>query len=213
MKSVVGTLLNFRGAWQALEPRMHKEPHHKPPVHPVLYIKPVNTWRGPGDAIVLPPDVPEVEAGATVGIVMGRAASRLNVRNALAHVAGYAIVNDVTVPHEALLRPPMRQKCRDSFCPIGAVVPASRIADPDALTLRTYVNGELRQTNTTANLMRNTATLLADVTEFMSFEPGDILLVGVPENSPRAKPGDTIRIEVDGLGSLQNPVVQEGVSS
>lgn len=213
MKSVVGAFLNFRGVWAAAEPAMAREPHFKPPVHPVLYVKPANTWRGPGDAIELPPEVEEIEVGATLGLVFGRHAARVPEAEALGMLAGYAIVNDVTVPHTSMLRPPIRQKCRDSFCPIGPVLPAAQLAArPDALAIRAYVNGELKMQNTTANLVRGVARLVSDVTEFMSFAPGDILFVGVPENAPRARPGDTVAVEIDGLGRLENPVVREGAA-
>lgn len=210
MKTVVGALLNFRGAWAAMEPAMHREPHHKPPVHPVLYIKPANTWCGAGDAVVLPSDVEEIEVGATLGVVMGRTAARVRVGDALDCVAGYVIVNDVTVPHANVLRPPMKQKCRDGFCPIGAVVPAADVSDPDALAIRVYVNGELKLENSTANLVRNVRKLICDVSEFMSLAPGDILLVGVPENAPRARAGDRVAIEIDALGRLENKLSAEG---
>jgi 5-oxopent-3-ene-1,2,5-tricarboxylate decarboxylase/2-hydroxyhepta-2,4-diene-1,7-dioate isomerase len=140
---------------------------------------------------------------------MGRGASRLTEADALAHVAGYAIVDDVTVPHAAVLRPPMKQKCRDTFCPIGPVVPAAQVADPDALGIRVYVNGELRQRSDTAQLVRRAAKLIADVTEFMSLEAGDILLVGVPEGTPRVRVGDRVAIEIDGLGRLEHDVVAD----
>ncbi len=209
MKTVVGALLNFRGAWQAMEPAMHKEPHFKPPVHPVLYIKPANTWSLPGRDIVLPAEVEEVEVGATLGIVFKRTAARVRVDQALSFVAGYVVVNDVTVPHTNILRPPLRQKCRDGFCPIGPMTDASQVVDPDALELRAYVNGELRQSSTTANLMRSVAQLISDVSEYMSLCAGDILLVGVPEGAPRARPGDEVSVEIAGLGRITNPVVRE----
>lgn len=213
MKTVVGALLNFRGAWAAMEPAMQREPHHKPPVHPVLYIKPANTWRGAGDPIMLPSDVPEVEVGATLGLVMGRTAARVRAEDALDCVAGYVIVNDVTVPHTSVLRPPLKQKCRDGFCPIGALVPAAMISNPDALPIRVYVNGELRLENSTANLVRDVRRLISDVSAFMSLARGDILLVGVPENAPRAGAGDRVEVEIDGLGRLENTLHAEGASA
>jgi 5-oxopent-3-ene-1,2,5-tricarboxylate decarboxylase/2-hydroxyhepta-2,4-diene-1,7-dioate isomerase len=112
-RTVVGAMFEFQGVWQALAPVMAQPPHHRPPVHPVLYIKPANTWCRAGDAVLLPPEVEEVEVGATLGISFARAASRVNAAQALSHVSGYCIVNDVTVPHQSLLRPPMRQTARD----------------------------------------------------------------------------------------------------
>lgn len=210
MRTVVGALLNFRGAWAAMEPAMGREPHYKPPVHPVLYIKPANTWRASGEPVVLPADVSEIEIGATLGVVMGRTASRVPAQEALEYVAGYVIVHDVTVPHTSLLRPPLKQKCRDGFCPISAVVPAVEVGNPDDLAIRVYVNGQLRMENCTANLVRNVSRLISDVSEFMSLAPGDILLVGVPENAPHAGAGDRVAIEIDGLGRLENRLSAEG---
>ncbi|MFM6131069.1 MAG: fumarylacetoacetate hydrolase family protein, partial [Sphaerospermopsis kisseleviana] len=172
-RTVVGALLEFQGAWQALEPAMAQAPHHRPPVHPVLYVKPANTWARAGDPVVLPPDVEEVEVGATLGISFAQAASRVSAARALEFVSGYCVVNDVTVPHldgpkPALLRPPMRQKCRDGFCPICPWVSASELSDPGGLEIRSYVNGELRKRSHTADLRRNVVQLIADVSEFMT---------------------------------------------
>ena len=208
-RTVVGALLEFQGAWQALEPVMAQPPHHRPPVHPVLYINPANTWARHGDPVLLPPDVAEVEIGATLGISFARAASRVNVAQALSHVSGYCIVNDVTVPHQSLLRPPMRQKCRDGFCPIGPWVSASEMPDPGGLEIRSYVNGELRQRSHTTQLRRSVAQLVADVSEFMTLAPGDLLLIGVAEQPARARAGDTMAVEIDGIGRLENPLKAE----
>ncbi len=163
--------------------------------------------------IVLPAEVDEVEVGATLGIVLKRTAARVRVDQALSFVAGYVVVNDVTIPHTNILRPPLRQKCRDGFCPIGPMTDASQVADPDALELRAYVNGQLRQSSTTANLMRSVAQLISEVSEYMSLCAGDILLVGVPEDPPRARPGDEVSVEIAGLGRITNPVVREQVVS
>ena len=203
---VVGPLLNFRGAWQAMEPAMQREPHFKPPKHVVLYLKPANTFSGDGDAIVLPAGVDQVQVGATLGVVIGAPAARVGEAEAMDFVRGYVSVNDVTVPHTAVLRPPIKQKCRDTFCPIGAEVPAARIADSGAVEIRAYVNGELKATNTTSNLIRSVPKLLAEVTEFMTLEAGDILLVGVPENVPVARAGDRVAVEIVGVGRVENPI-------
>lgn len=208
-RTVVGAMLEFQGAWTAMEPAMVQPPHHRPPVHPVLYIKPANSWCRAGNPVLLPADVPEVEVGATLGITFARTASRVSETQALQFVSGYCIVNDVTVPHTALLRPPMRQKCRDGFCAIGPWVPAAQVHDPGQLGIRAYVNGELCQTSHTRQLRRGVARLIADVSEFMSLAPGDLLLIGVPEGAPRAKAGDIMAIEIDGVGRLENSLQHE----
>jgi 5-oxopent-3-ene-1,2,5-tricarboxylate decarboxylase/2-hydroxyhepta-2,4-diene-1,7-dioate isomerase len=211
-RTVVGAMFEFQGVWQALEPMMAQPPHHRPPVHPVLYLKPANTWCRAGDAVLLPPGVEEVEVGATLGISFASTASRVSEAQALDCVAGYGIVNDVTVPHQSLLRPPMKQKCRDGFCPIGPWVPAGQILDPNDLEIRAYVNGELRQRSHTRHLRRNVARLIADVSEFMSLAPGDLLLIGVAEQPARARPGDTMAIEIGAIGRLENPVQRESAA-
>jgi 5-oxopent-3-ene-1,2,5-tricarboxylate decarboxylase/2-hydroxyhepta-2,4-diene-1,7-dioate isomerase len=191
---------------------MAQPPHHRPPVHPVLYIKPANTWAHHGDPVLLPPDVDEVEIGATLGISFARAASRVSAAQALGFVSGYCIVNDVTVPHQSLLRPPMRQKCRDGFCPIGPWVSADELRDPGALEIRSYINGELRQRSHTALLRRSVAQLIADVSEFMTLAPGDLLFIGVAEQPARARAGDTMAVEIDGIGRLENPLQAESLT-
>jgi 5-oxopent-3-ene-1,2,5-tricarboxylate decarboxylase/2-hydroxyhepta-2,4-diene-1,7-dioate isomerase len=178
-------------------------------VHPVLYLKPANTWIGAGQPIVLPAGVEEVEVGATLGVVMGRATARVREQDALALVGGYVAVNDVTVPHANVLRPPLKQKCRDTFCPMSGLVDAARVADPDALVIRAYVNGALQMENSTANLVRRVARLIAEVTEFMTLDAGDVLLVGVPEGAPRARAGDRVAVEIVGVARVDNPVEQE----
>jgi 5-oxopent-3-ene-1,2,5-tricarboxylate decarboxylase / 2-hydroxyhepta-2,4-diene-1,7-dioate isomerase len=225
-RTVVGAALEFQGAWAAMEPAMQLAPHHRPPVHPVLYIKPANTWCRAGETVWLPATsgaaqgapssaageqaVSEIEVGATLGISFARTAARVSANEALSFVSGYCVVNDVTVPHSALLRPPMRQKCRDGFCPIGPWVPAAQVPDPSRLSIRAYVNGVLRQSSHTNQLRRSVAQLIADVSEFMSLAPGDLLLIGVAEGAPRAKAGDTMAVEIEGIGRLENPLRLEG---
>ncbi len=212
-RTVVGAMFEFQSAWDAALPAMALEPHHRPPVHPVLYLKPANTWSHHGHAVVLPDDVSEVEVGATLGVAFARAASRVREAQALDFVAGYCIVNDVTVPHSAWLRPPMKHKCRDGFCPIGPLVPAQAVRDPMALEIRSYVDGALRHRASTATLRRSVARLIADVSEFMTLAPGDLLLVGVPFGVPRATSGQGVAIEIDGLGRLENTLVRAAVGT
>jgi 5-oxopent-3-ene-1,2,5-tricarboxylate decarboxylase/2-hydroxyhepta-2,4-diene-1,7-dioate isomerase len=208
--AVIGTLLNYRGAVAARAREFGEKPYLAPPRGPVLYVKPANTWIGAGAPIPLPKDVDAVEAGASLAIVIGSTATRVPAARALDFVGGYAIVNDVCEPHASVYRPAIRQRCRDGFCVIGPSSVSRRVAlTPDALRLRVYVNGRVAAENTTANLVRPIAQLIADVTEFMTLSPGDLLLSGVPEGMPLLHAGDTVRIEIDGLGTLENPVVRE----
>jgi 5-oxopent-3-ene-1,2,5-tricarboxylate decarboxylase/2-hydroxyhepta-2,4-diene-1,7-dioate isomerase len=209
--TLYGVLLNYRGALAALGEAVNKPPYKAPPKAPVLYIKPANTWIGDGAPIPVPSDVEALQMGAALGVVIGRTACRVSAESALDHVAGYTVVNDVSMPHDSYYRPSVRLKCRDGFCPIGAtIVERARVPNPDALAVRVFVDGVLRQQNTTANLVRSTRRLIADVTEFMTLAAGDVLLTGVPENAPLARAGQRVAIEIDGVGRLENPLVAEG---
>jgi 5-oxopent-3-ene-1,2,5-tricarboxylate decarboxylase/2-hydroxyhepta-2,4-diene-1,7-dioate isomerase len=170
------------------------------------HIKPRNTLGLSGDAVGIPSGTPELEVGACVGVVLGRTACRISEARALDYVAGYLIVADVSIPHANYHRPSVRFKARDGFCPLGPCVTArAAVADPGALTLRTYLDGALVQTASTADLIRPAARLLADVTEFMTLAPGDVLALGAAGPAPRARSGQTATIRIDGLGSLSIP--------
>lgn len=207
--TVYGTLLNHHDALAALGEQVHAAPYKAPPKAPVLYIKPRNTWAEPGAAVGVPADAPELEMGATLGLVIGRTACRVSEADALGHVAGYVVMNDISVPHAAVYRPSMRFKCRDGFCPIGPVVPASTSIDPDALAITVAIDGTVVQRSSTAGLIRPVARLLADVTEFMTLHPGDVLAVGVAAGSPRARAGQRVRITIEGVGELEHTLVAE----
>ncbi len=208
--TVYGTLLNYKGALEQLGNQVHEKPYASPPKAPILYIKPVNTFNRQGEGIPIPPDVKHLEIGASLGIVIGMKAGALNEETAVNYIAGYTIGNDISIPHESLFRPAVSYKARDGFCPIGPwIVEKNQIHDPDNLTIRVYINNELKQENSTINLIRKVSQLLVDVTEFMSLNPGDVLLTGIPENAPLAKIGDKVRIEIEGVGSLENVIVEE----
>ncbi|MEO8281683.1 MAG: fumarylacetoacetate hydrolase family protein, partial [Ideonella sp.] len=162
--TVYGTLLNHRDALAALGDQINAAPYKAPPKAPILYIKPRNTVVGHRVPVVLPGDVTELEIGATLGIVIGRTACRVSEAQALDFVAGYTIVNDISVPHASVYRPSMRFKCHDGFCPIGpAIVARSLVADPDALEIVVAIDGATAQRSSTAGLVRPVARLIADV--------------------------------------------------
>jgi 5-oxopent-3-ene-1,2,5-tricarboxylate decarboxylase/2-hydroxyhepta-2,4-diene-1,7-dioate isomerase len=208
-----GALLNHRAALAALGDAVHAAPYKAPPKAPVLYIKPRNTLAGHGDPIVVPADADELEIGATLGIVIGREACRVAEADALGCVAGYTICNDVSVPHASFYRPSLRFKCRDGFLPVGPwVVAARHVAQPDALGVRVQIDGQVAQQTSTSGMQRPVARLIADVSQFMTLSVGDLLMLGVAAGAPRARAGQHVRIEIDGLGALENPLVAEGAA-
>jgi 5-oxopent-3-ene-1,2,5-tricarboxylate decarboxylase/2-hydroxyhepta-2,4-diene-1,7-dioate isomerase len=150
--------------------------------------------------------------GATLGLVIGQTACRVSAAQALSFVAGYVVMNDISVPHAAFYRPSMRFKCRDGFCPMGPVVPvmaASDAIDPDNLGITVSVDGEVVHRSSTAGLIRPVAQLLTDVTEFMTLHPGDVLAVGVAAGAPRARAGQRVTITIEGIGQLEHTLVAE----
>ena len=209
--TVYGTLLNHYDALAAMGGAVHEPPYKAPPQAPILYIKPRNTWLAGGEAIIVPQGVEAVEIGATLGLVIGRSASRVTEADALSYIAGYVIVNDVSVPHASFYRPSLRFKARDTFCPIGAFVPRHAIGTPDALAISVAIDGRTVHQCSTAGLIRPVARLLADVSEFMTLLPGDVLSVGVAAGAPRARAGQVVCISINGLGRLENPLVAEPV--
>jgi 5-oxopent-3-ene-1,2,5-tricarboxylate decarboxylase/2-hydroxyhepta-2,4-diene-1,7-dioate isomerase len=203
--AVYGALLNHRSALAALGDAASGPPYNAPPSAPVLYIKPRNTLALSGSIVRIPAGTLELEVGACLGVVIGRTACRVSEPRALDYVAGYLIVADASIPHSSHHRPSIRFKARDGYCPLGPAVTArAAVANPDALTIRTHLDGVLVQTASTADLIRPAARLLADVTEFMTLAPGDVLALGAAGPAPRVRPGQTVTIEIDGLGSLVN---------
>ena len=207
--TVYGALLNDRATLQRLTPQFDSAPYKAAPRAPVLYIKPRNTFAGEGAAVAVPAEPGELRIDATIGLVIGKRASRVSVDQALSHVAGFVVVSDVTLPHENYYRPAIRQRDRDGFCPISRMFKDEAGFDLDNATLSITINGERAYERSFATLVRSAAQLLADVTEFMTLAAGDVLLLGPGEASPVACPGDQIRIAVPGLGELSHSVVEE----
>ena len=208
--TVYGALLNHRAALAALGEAVHQPPYKAPPRSPVLYIKPRNTFAADGDAVVVPAGVDDVEIGAALGIVIGRDACRVAEADAPACVAGYTVCNDVSVPHASFYRPSLRFKCRDGFLPIGPwVVAAHRVADADALAVQVSLDGRIVQQTSTAGMQRPVARLIAEVSAFMTLAAGDVLMLGVAAGAPRARPGQRVRIHIESVGTLENPLVAE----
>ncbi len=198
--TVYGTLLNFRGELQALGAAMNEPPYQGPPKAPVLYIKPANTWSADGADIPVPARVPQAEVGGTIALVM----------QAPGEVAGYMLMNDLSVPHASFFRPPVKFKCLDGFLGVGSrVVPAREAGDPAKFRLEVRINGELRQAVHFSNLVRHAQQLLADVSEFMTLQAGDRLMLGCDVGRPLAQVGDRIELRADPLGTLTNTLVAE----
>lgn len=206
--TVYGALLNDQATIERLTPAFSEPPYKAPPVAPVLYIKSRNTVVAAGAVVPVPSEPGVVRVDATVGAVIGRRATRLSLDDATAHVRSLVVVSDLTLPHESYYRPAVRQRCRDGFCPMSQEFPLNDF-DLAQSEISVSINGQRIHTRAFATMVRSLPQLLRDVTEFITLEVGDVLLVGPPEGAPNAKPGDTVEIAVKGLGSLSHTISVE----
>ncbi|GGF14152.1 2-hydroxyhepta-2,4-diene-1,7-dioate isomerase [Halobacillus andaensis] len=205
--TVYGTLLNDRKAVEAMGQQLNAAPYKQPPKAPVLYIKPINTLAGHQSDVELPLETDELHVGASIGIVIGKQASKISEKEAYDFIEGYTLVNDISIPHDNVFRPAIKEKARDGFCPIGPwVVSYADVTQPEDLEINVYVNGDHKQQFLTEDLVRPIPKLLQDVTEFMTLFKGDVLMIGCGHDLPKVTAGDTVRIESAELGVLENKV-------
>jgi 5-oxopent-3-ene-1,2,5-tricarboxylate decarboxylase/2-hydroxyhepta-2,4-diene-1,7-dioate isomerase len=203
---VYGVLMNHRAAFAALGDAVDGPPYKGAPKGVVLYVKPRNTLVRPGEPLRMDAGG-ALEIGAALGIVIGRTACAVPEAQALQVVAGYAIAIDASEPHDVWFRPSVRARARDASCAIGPrVVAAASIADPDALAVRVFVDGRLVHEASTGGTLRGVARLVADVSEFMTLDAGDVLLAGVAPGAPRIGAAAAVAVEIDGLGRLETRV-------
>ena len=185
------------------------------PSAPLLFAKWPNALIGPGEPIVIPPVVTKCDYEAELGVVIGTRAKNVSKENAFEAVLGYLCANDVSARDLQFSDGQWtRGKSVDTFCPVGPLVAAEEISDPHDLRIRAIVSGEVLQDSTTANLIFGVDEVIAHATKTMTFEPGDLILTGTPagvgvfRDPPRLlQPGDEVTIEIEGVGSLTNPVV------
>ena len=199
--TVYGALLNFQQEWQLRAPQMSEAPYKGAPKAPVLFIKTANTFTASGGVIALPSAVTEVDIGANLAWVFG----------ADSQPVACVLVNDVSIPHESYYRPPVKFKCVDGFLGVGAQARAITEINADAAVLTVKINGKEAQQVNYAHTVRKANALLAAISEFMTFQEGDLLLLGndcLPDGKrPRAKAGDVVEISAEGFDTLVNTFV------
>jgi len=184
----------------------------KPPTEPLVFIKAPNTFNGDNQTSVRPDNVDYMHYEAELVVVIGKTARNVSEAGAMDYVAGYTVCNDYAIRDylENYYRPNLRVKSRDGLTPISPnVVPKEAIPDPHNLTLRTFVNGELRQEGTTTDLIFSIPFLIAYLSEFMTLQPGDMIATGTPKGLSDVVPGDEVVVEVEGVGRLVNRIVSE----
>jgi len=197
-----------------------KEAGAQIPGEPVLFLKAISSVTGPNDDVMLPKGAEKGDWEVELGIVIGTKAQYVSVHDALKHVAGYCIVNDVSERNYQLERGGnwSKGKSADTFCPMGPwLVTSDEIPDPQALDLVCEVSGQRMQNGSTKNMIFSCAQIVSYISHFMTLMPGDVIPTGTPAGvglgmkPPRfLRPGDTMRLAITGLGEQRQKVVAYG---
>jgi len=199
--------------------RAHAEECGMPiPAVPIIFNKQSTSAAGPFDLVHRPRESEQIDYEGELAIVIGKACRRVPRAKAREVVAGYAIANDVSVRDWQIRVPTMTMgKSWDTHCPFGPwITTRDEAGDPHALALKTWVNGELRQNASTSDLIFNTDEIIEHLSTAFTLEPGDVIVTGTPSGvglwmNPKSwlKDGDVVRIEIAGLGAIENRVIDE----
>jgi 2-keto-4-pentenoate hydratase/2-oxohepta-3-ene-1,7-dioic acid hydratase in catechol pathway len=184
------------------------ELNHAVPDEPLLFLKPSTAILQPGQPIVRPRGWERVDFEGELGVVIGKTCRRVARKDALSYVAGYTIVNDVTV--RDLQKKDgqwTRAKGFDTFCPCGPVLVDD--VDPARLRIVTRVDGVVKQDAPTSDMIFDVATIIEVASRAMTLEPGDLIATGTPSGVGPIVAGNVVEIEIEGIGTLSNPVVEE----
>ena len=186
------------------------------PAQPIYFLKSNNTICGPGDSIRLPSNSKQVDYEAELAVVMGKGGKQIPEEKAYEHIAGYMILNDISARDmQAADKQWFRGKSCDTFAPIGPwIVTTEEIPDPHTLRISLTLNGQTMQDSSTGNMIFQIPYLVSYLSQSLTLEPGDIISTGTPEGigagrTPPVflKPGDSVSITVEKIGTLTNPIV------
>lgn len=178
------------------------------PPEPLIFLKPPSSIQSPGDAVVYPSISQRVDHEAELALVIGTRCRFTSEEDASACIFGYTVANDVTA--RDLQKSDgqwTRAKGFDTFCPVGPWLDTS--FDPTGRTVRCTVNGVVRQESSIDRMIFPVSRIIAHIAQVMTLEPGDLILTGTPAGIAPIQPGDVMSVEIDGLGSIHNPVVGE----
>ena len=188
------------------------------PENPVVFFKTPDCIVGPNDPVMQPKDSTQLDYEVELGIVIGKRARNVDEKNALKHVAGYCVINDVSERDFQIRRGGgqwSKGKGCDTFGPIGPwLVTRDAVRDPQKLGMWLDVNGQRRQTGSTSTMIFGVAKLVADVSQYMTLQPGDLITTGTPPGVALGmkppvwlKPGDVVSLGIEGLGAQTQKIV------
>ncbi|WP_051670537.1 fumarylacetoacetate hydrolase family protein [Bryobacter aggregatus] len=186
-----------------------KELGNDVPTEPLIFLKPQSSLITNGDSIVYPPQSSRVDFEGEIGLVISKRGRNIKPEDAWEHVFGYTCVNDITA--RDLQKKDgqwTRGKGFDTFCSVGPWMVSKEDFDLTKTTLRTKLNGELKQEGTASQMIFDVGAILAFVSSFLTLEPGDLIATGTPAGVGPMQPGDQVTVEVEGLGSLTNTVIK-----
>ncbi len=190
-----------------------KEFGNAPPAEPIIFLKPPSSLIASGDAIVYPKATERLDYEGELGVVIAKRARNVKPSEASSYVLGYTCVNDVTA--RDLQRKDgqwTRGKGFDTFCPVGPCILPREEADFPSFRIRTYVNDENKQDGSVMDMLFSVDELIAYITSFMTLDPGDLIATGTPPGVGPVQPGSKIRIDIPGIGVLENTVISEAAS-
>ena len=182
------------------------------PERPILFAKWTSALIGPNEPIVIPSIAHEVDYEAELGVVIGKTVRAVSAEDALDAVAGFVCLNDVSARDLQFADGQWtRGKSLDTFCPVSPLVPAESIGDPQRLRIRCLLNGEVVQDSSTSQMIFGIAELIAFASEAIELQPRDLIATGTPAGVGMARsrylePGDEVTVEIEGVGTLTNPV-------
>jgi 2-keto-4-pentenoate hydratase/2-oxohepta-3-ene-1,7-dioic acid hydratase in catechol pathway len=181
------------------------------PAEPTIFLKPSSSLIASGDAIVYPRLTERLDYEGELGVVIRRRARNVKSADAAAYILGYTPVNDVTA--RDLQRKDgqwTRGKGFDTFCPVGPFIVPSDEVNLNSLRVRTFVDGEKKQDAAITEMIFSVNDIIAYVSAFMTLEPGDLIATGTPSGVGPLQPGSHVRVEIEGVGVLENTVILEG---
>jgi len=177
------------------------------PDRPLLFLKPPNTVAAHGDTVTLPAGKEDMDHEIEFGVVIGEQCRNVPEDDALDIVEGYTLADDVSNRDDQRVEQNwVRGKAFDGSCPLGPVIADPDDVDPNDTALELRVNGEVRQSSNTEHFIFSVSELIAEITQYMTLEPGDVVITGTPAGVNSLEDGDHVELEVEGIGTLEHDV-------